>query len=811
MSGDSLGTGIAEDPDSVPVSSENFELWIRMATDNKINTNNTWNFALIDYFHDFTVLREGDGVNFQKASTTLDGCMKIYSHRIDSAAKDTGTLLSSLNIKSKQNTISSRPSSSNNHAPPASGAGNLNKNNQAGSHNDDDGENQNEDDSDDELSDDAPDDGTIITGGNSKSKSKSKNKKKHTYLAPSFNTIKIKDQDRPVKPDPVFKNALANFDEGGAKSLLNNILRLSRESKVVFDIADDTELIIEDDSEEDEDGKESAQDEAYGGSDPTRGDCEDSIDINLLKRLVDFDIINHSLDVCPSLKELDEISNGKTDPANLLEYMDEVDVSRIENDRRLNIEGHINDTFDDNAQPDFMHDPDINMAESSDNNSNESDKMSNVSKRTQYSLYIDGVEDPDESGHNITFTNLFDENRQREQGKIREKDLIDATKPDKTDIDMIKIYDSIGTRPRLYWKIARLKRSTSNNRTFNEIDNDEEDTHNNRSSKYSQKSTSRAYNKKKDVVLIDFLSDKNDPNEEELFASTEYLSKIMLTEKERKSGRHLLDSDAPFTAKRLAFLSTKPNQLIKSVLMQKRKNTFEERELDNIPASEEFFAQAYRDENDNDILNDSIFSDPIDHPSSFNDNDDFDPNGIEGFEVPLPNPFEEQPRNTENMNAHPQTLYRTNAISYAKRSKKVDVKLLKQNIWNSIEEISIHKKKRFASHFEEEVGNGGGYSNKVQEEGTPLEVESSATRSEESTTRTSTMSPPAMDDFVDSGEDIDSMQFTNVVEKMSLKYNTKTKRDLSTSFCFICLLHLANEQGLTLETLSNNEDIIIHK
>lgn len=30
-------------------------------------------------------------------------------------------------------------------------------------------------------------------------------------------------------------------------------------------------------------------------------------------------------------------------------------------------------------------------------------------------------------------------------------------------------------------------------------------------------------------------------------------------------------------------------------------------------------------------------------------------------------------------------------------------------------------------------------------------------------------------------------------------YPTKTMNDISTSFCFICLLHLANEKGLTIE------------
>ena len=74
----------------------NFEEWMKMATDNKINATNSWNFALIDYFHDMSLLKEGNGVNFQKASCTLDGCVKIYTSRIDSVATETGKLLSGL-------------------------------------------------------------------------------------------------------------------------------------------------------------------------------------------------------------------------------------------------------------------------------------------------------------------------------------------------------------------------------------------------------------------------------------------------------------------------------------------------------------------------------------------------------------------------------------------------------------------------------------------------------------------------------------------------------------------------------------------
>lgn len=92
---DVVGTTAMTPMKRVPILA-NFEEWMKMATDNKINAANSWNFALIDYFHDMSLLKEGDGVNFQKASCTLDGCVKIYTSRVDSVATETGKLLSGL-------------------------------------------------------------------------------------------------------------------------------------------------------------------------------------------------------------------------------------------------------------------------------------------------------------------------------------------------------------------------------------------------------------------------------------------------------------------------------------------------------------------------------------------------------------------------------------------------------------------------------------------------------------------------------------------------------------------------------------------
>lgn len=74
----------------------NFEEWIRLSTDNKITAKNSWLFDLINYFHDLNVIKDGDAINFQRASATLDGCVKIYSSRVDSAQAETARLLTGL-------------------------------------------------------------------------------------------------------------------------------------------------------------------------------------------------------------------------------------------------------------------------------------------------------------------------------------------------------------------------------------------------------------------------------------------------------------------------------------------------------------------------------------------------------------------------------------------------------------------------------------------------------------------------------------------------------------------------------------------
>ncbi|RXK39032.1 hypothetical protein M231_03656 [Tremella mesenterica] len=194
-------------PSGPPVSMEvmhtNFEEWMKLATDNKITATNTWNFALIDYFADLTLLRNGpddQSINFQKASCTLDGCVKIWTSRVDSVATETGKLLSGL----------------------AGGESFLCP--------------------EEEI--DQTGDGDEEENGEPSTKRKASMlpsfRRSEATLAKSFSVLQVKKFDLEFTVDPLFKKTSADFDEGGAMGLLMNHLGVDGRGRVVFDAGDAT-------------------------------------------------------------------------------------------------------------------------------------------------------------------------------------------------------------------------------------------------------------------------------------------------------------------------------------------------------------------------------------------------------------------------------------------------------------------------------------------------------------------------------------------------------------------------------------------
>jgi condensin complex subunit 2 len=247
----------------------NFEEWMKMATDNKINANNSWNFALIDYFHDMSLLREGDSVNFQKASCTLDGCVKIYTSRVDSVATETGKLLSGL-------------------------ADSGNKKRKGGDAENEDGE---EGDEDEEGED-----------GTKKKGRKKAQRSAEATLVNSFEQLRLKKMELEFSVDPLFKKASADFDEGGAKGLLLNHLSIDSTGRIVFDSSDDAQA--DDIDETRRDSMEPEGDETLKEKEAEPVSQDGPVDIAALgsRFFPDLDLLDEQ-DICPTMKTF-ELGGG---------------------------------------------------------------------------------------------------------------------------------------------------------------------------------------------------------------------------------------------------------------------------------------------------------------------------------------------------------------------------------------------------------------------------------------------------------------------------------------------------------------------
>lgn len=239
----------------------------------KINATNSWNFALIDYFHDMSLLREGDSVNFQKASCTLDGCVKIYTSRVDSVATETGKLLSGL------------------------ADSNSKKRNDGGNGEADGGEEGEEEEGED--------------GVKRRAKRKVQRSSEAT-LATSFNQLQLKKIELEFSVDPLFKKASADFDEGGAKGLLLNHLTMDGNGRIVFDSSDDCKDVSQgqvNGEEREEPAKEDGQSLAQleKEADETHKAPHDAaIDMASLQQRFFPDMSKlDEQDICPSLKSFE--------------------------------------------------------------------------------------------------------------------------------------------------------------------------------------------------------------------------------------------------------------------------------------------------------------------------------------------------------------------------------------------------------------------------------------------------------------------------------------------------------------------------
>ena len=820
----------------------NFEEWIKMATDNKINTKNSWNFALIDYFHDLNVLKnqEDGGINFQKASATLDGCMKIYSSRVDSVASETGKLLSGLATERSKRTGDSAAGGD----PNGEGSGNKDGADNAGSGTINNGE---------VVIDEAtglPMNNGEFLNGDDQRRRRNVNRVLETTLT-DFDHLKLKQLDEELAIDPLFKKALSEFDEAGAKSLLLNTLKVEEDGRVIFDAmggdidADGHLQKIEEENEEDkldegkdmqdrkDDDHEMSEAEDHHHHSMITSNTSLSLDPDVLVQM-DKDIMTlgnrimaniASKMVCPSMSFLKDSLQNTAQSKTLLENLNHL---HADGDDIINNEGDVvnpegkavgDDGFLTENELKNLEDNEplenLSFANMDDNNG----ELNGADVDGEINDYDNGSFHQNEEFNANEEINGVDDLTEKSDDKNENSLLVDMDILAQLDHNMTKSW-----RGREHWKVLSLKKNL-NQKTSIDLTKDTDDD-----DKLDKNDISSTLNNSKSTILtnpsklneIDFFQFE-DNFEEIVFGpingknskqKKNYRIDLPLSTRQEKT-LHLLPNDFHFTTDKITRLFIKPDARMSFFSKRKRHNpevTSRQKQLDDKPvdikdelqqhqlADEQFWAENYaqmeKEEQEKVALSAGTNIDKDGGNDHNLDINDLDGNGLDneemGFDfnyafedvIPgravnadgisssnannnlllplslLPNndlqitatttPLSNNLLNNGGGNNTTTNLNTNTKVKYSRVSKRVDIKKLKDNIWRCIQSLLM-----------------------VAERGI--------------------------------------MYFSKILKSLKPLYSKESFDDISTSFCFICLLHLANEHGFIINKSPDTEydDLIL--
>ncbi|KAI1814306.1 condensin complex subunit 2/barren [Poronia punctata] len=708
----------------------NFEEWMKMATDNKINATNSWNFALIDYFHDMSLLKDGDGVNFQRASCTLDGCVKIYTSRVDSVATETGKLLSGLadsNSKKK------------------------------GKDGEADGE---------ESEEEIDEDGNVV-----RKKTKKRQRSSEATLAPSFASLQLKKFDMEFAVDPLFKKASADFDEGGAKGLLLNHLMIDGQGRIVFDSSDDTndksadgikprrrEDVTADEEGDLEDDDDTITDEPHEAKEE---EADVEIDISALgaKFFPDLGRLDEQ-DICPSLKTFDLGNPSGSLDIPFFRAPEGDDDEDDEDEDGLGGAGNKSGMFIDEDNPAGFDDMtamggfDVAFGEGGEAWARE------AALDSQTRPYNMGLDDGMGGGEGM-------EGMEDENGDYVVS-MNHAKNGDKAHEDILGYFDQALQKnwagPE-HWRIRKIKDA-------------------------NKPETATRQRKEKELFEIDFSSPLDRKVAETIFTQASSNSAISLPKKDWKSKtRNLLPDDKHFNSKQLLSLFLKPK-----ARMSSRRNRFSSKlgtsgQQENVhPADmdEAFWArkEPLQNQQEDTVLpqgdyDANFFDDEMPLPGGglLDDDDDLEFADARDHFSPSAEAPPTEALGLTTMLGGGMTMggfgtqlvtstrrMRPEYVQYARVAKKVDVRRLKEELWKGL-------------GFQE-----------PQADANQSRLPTPPADTEEETVKPT---PPKPEES--------SLKFTEVMNDLKTVYPKTVMDDISTSFCFICLLHLANEKGLVIE------------
>ena len=758
------GTSDGDDIDGIPrmFSREKFDQDIKLATDNKINITNSWDSHLIDYFTDMNILKNPDGmsINFQMASTTLEGCIKVISKRVDSIGTDADALIQilSLNDDRKGKTGRRRRNS----------AGEL------------------EDDDEDEEEED-PD-------YNDAKKTKKKARDRIDFIT-TMEKIRVTDRQLEYDTiDPAFRKMLAEFDEGGAKSLLLNTLRVNDEGRVMLDDAVTSTATIKLLDDVDENDEESEDDGiAHGDESRVKSELDEYeksiMDVDddekvkeernavvdpllaMLKSTVRSDTLAE-LDICRDIKDIrssiDDLEYGKS----FLSRMSEK-ITNESKQEEEDLEGDVLPKF--NVEYDY----DIDNFELDMNHDVYSGQ--DISENTQL-----------ESTRHTLNGDIPDYNEYDGNENENDVDMLSETEANARQEQLMAELDRIAMRKRPHWKIRAMRERTKALSTNNiDLFENEPETNTETTSASSGRPKSKiksdiARNKTgatRSQYHIDFMHDSPDTDTSSLFQKPKRALPQISADEIRVEDTTMPDLKA-WNAERLVTSLLKPKRRFRNMFTKRAKSSRAELIVDR-----EFWASKYNDKSElvqdedidedvadflNDVMDrkedgagDDVHGNGTDSGTAEDDYAmDNEPGGYDfdapvgGFD-PITQTQESQSLQTqsEEIPAGRRNAWYKNTIHFERRSKKINVRLLKQNLWDATRQHVIEEKAVKQENGEE------------------------------------------------SGVDL---KLSDIVKDAYVKYEGREKSDLSTSFFFICMLHIANEEGLTIEKTDNLQDVIIH-
>lgn len=593
--------------------------------------------------------------------------------------------------------------------------------------------------------------------------------------------------------DPLFKKASADFDEGGAKGLLLNHLAIDSSGRIVFDSSDDAEDATTEaentknqnrSSDENEDVKKPEDIEHH-----TTGQVQEAqIDIGALcsKFFPDLSRLDEQ-DICPSLKNFDVGDQTGSLDIPFLKAPDDWRPKK-ENPQPEGLGDRSGMFMDDDNAAGFDDDDGVlagfdivaDVAFGEGGEAWAKDAAIEPQIRVHSGEYNIGDVGEEKTGEEMGVGGFNPESNQYAVSLHHNK-----TQGDHDDI--LSYFDNALKKnwagPE-HWRIRRIKDITK------------------------PVGTGPTKRKEKEPFEIDFTSPLDSSLAELIYTPATSNASISLPKTQWKSKtKNLLPDDKHFNSRQLLQLFLKPKARMGSPAYRTSgTNTRNPMRSDEIPEGEmdeAFWArkenianQSSPDQDDPQGNYDANFfqDDGLAFPGGLPDDDDDFADAREAFSPVLEGEPAIMTQGMDGVLASSEggqegafgtqlvtqsRRLRPEYVQYARVAKKVDVRKLKEEMWRGIGFDKVFEISKFDF----------GKLMSIQE--------------------TSAQDTTLADNTPQSNNRV--LKFTSIMNDLQQVYPKQAMADISTSYCFICLLHLANEKGLTLSNEIGLEELCIQK